>query len=157
MSKKIDWQDLTPVQKGLLQSAFNITTNAYCVYSIFNVGAALLVVDEEGKPIKTINGVNVENVSYPVCTCSERVAIGTFTTEGHTRASMLAIIANPKDGPYEDILSPCGMCRQAIIELANRIGIDIEIIMSNTSMTKIEIWKISELLPLAFDAKHLKK
>jgi|CXWK01.1.fsa_nt_gi cytidine deaminase len=157
MSRKVNYQDLTPDQKGLLQSALVISDRASCDYSEFRVGAALLVLNDKNEAFKIINGVNVENVSYPVCTCSERVAIGTFTTEGHTRASMMAIIANPKGGPYEEILSPCGMCRQAIMDLANRCGIDIEVIMSNTAMTKIEIWKISELLPLAFDAKHLKK
>lgn len=75
---------------------------AYCPYSRFRVGAALLTARGDLVP-----GANVENASYPVTTCAERVAFGRAVTDGH-RAFRAVAVASDISPPA----SPCGMCRQ---------------------------------------------
>ena len=77
-------------------------STAYCPYSQFHVGATILT--REGA---YINGANVENASYPVGTCAERVAFGKAVTEGHKNFKALAIATD-----ISPPASPCGMCRQ---------------------------------------------
>lgn len=78
---------------------------AYCPYSRFRVGASVISVDNA-----YFDGANVENASYPVGTCAERVAIAKAVTEGHRKLRAVAVatdIAPPA--------SPCGMCRQLYV------------------------------------------
>ncbi len=75
---------------------------AYCPYSRFRVGATILTRDNQ-----LIDGANVENASYPVGTCAERVAFGKAVTEGH-RGFRAVAVATDITPPA----SPCGMCRQ---------------------------------------------
>ncbi|KAH7162937.1 cytidine deaminase-like protein [Dactylonectria estremocensis] len=75
---------------------------AYCPYSEFRVGATLLAGDGS-----FISGANVENASYPVGTCAERVALGTAVTAGHRGFRALAVATD-----ISPPASPCGMCRQ---------------------------------------------
>jgi cytidine deaminase len=151
---KIDYDFLNPIQKGLLHSANLAMNNAYNLYSELFVGSAL--VTKVGDTDVIISGVNVENVSFPVTCCAERGAISSLFAAGHKNFYAIAVIARPGQGKRAEIISPCGMCRQAIVEFADASN-DIEVIMSNTDMTQIEIWKISELLPLSFRADNLKK
>ncbi len=75
---------------------------AYCPYSRFRVGASILTDDDQ-----YIDGANVENASYPVGTCAERVAFGKAVTEGHTKFKAVAVATD-----ISPPASPCGMCRQ---------------------------------------------
>ncbi|RWA12992.1 hypothetical protein EKO27_g2114 [Xylaria grammica] len=75
---------------------------AYCPYSKFRVGASVLSVDGA-----FFNGANVENASYPVGTCAERVAFGKAVTEGHRRIRAVAVATD-----VSPPATPCGMCRQ---------------------------------------------
>jgi cytidine deaminase len=87
---------------SLKEKAFAARETAYCPYSQFRVGATLLTSDGT-----FISGANVENASYPVGTCAERVAFGKAVTEGFRQFRAVAVatdIAPP--------CSPCGMCRQ---------------------------------------------
>lgn len=83
---------------------------AYCPYSQFRVGAALLGVDEAGERV-WISGANIENVSYPVGTCAERVALGTAVTSMVRKFRAIGVATD-----VESPTSPCGMCRQFIRE-----------------------------------------
>jgi cytidine deaminase len=76
--------------------------SAYCPYSRFRVGATILTHDDQ-----YIDGANVENASYPVGTCAERVAFGKAVTEGHKKFKALAVATD-----ISPPASPCGMCRQ---------------------------------------------
>lgn len=81
---------------------------AYCPYSQFRVGATLLsdsTTTQGGGPY--ISGANVENASYPVGTCAERVALGKAVTEGHRKFRAVAVATD-----ISPPASPCGMCRQ---------------------------------------------
>lgn len=77
---------------------------AYCPYSRFRVGAAVLAAAEG----VIVPGANVENASYPVGTCAERVALGRAVTEGHREGIRALAVATDVSPPA----SPCGMCRQ---------------------------------------------
>jgi cytidine deaminase len=81
---------------------------AYCPYSQFRVGATILT--HEGQ---YIDGANVENASYPVGTCAERVAFGKAVTEGHKKFKAVAVATD-----ITPPASPCGMCRQLLVSLS---------------------------------------
>lgn len=79
---------------------------AYCRYSRFRVGATLLCADDAGDVVY-VPGANVENASYPVGTCAERVAFGTAVTSGIKTFRAVAVATD-----ISPPASPCGMCRQ---------------------------------------------
>lgn len=94
---------LTPAEvQELHQGATAAKATAYCPYSKFRVGATLL-----SKDGRYTAGANVENASYPVGTCAERVAFGKAITEG-IRGFKAVAVATDIEAPC----SPCGMCRQ---------------------------------------------
>ncbi|OJJ08446.1 hypothetical protein ASPVEDRAFT_143645 [Aspergillus versicolor CBS 583.65] len=98
---------LTTREIELLSSKANAAKEAaYCPYSKFRVGAALL--SQSGE---FFTGANVENASYPVGTCAERVAFGTAIVAGQRRFKAVAVATD-----ITPAASPCGMCRQFISE-----------------------------------------
>ncbi len=123
--------------KELLQLALAARKNAYCPYSKFPVGAALLCTDGS-----VYTGVNVENASYGLTMCAERVAIFKAISEGKRDFVKLAVVCDANR------CSPCGACRQVIYEHAP----EIEILMG-TPDGKFERTTIKELLPNAFQLR----
>src|SRR5690349_17727864 len=99
----------------LIKTAAEARTNSYSPYSQFRVGAALLA-----KSGKVYTGCNIENVSYTPTMCAERVAIGSAIAAGEQPGSFVAI-AVVGDDPHPS--TPCGVCRQILIELA--LGITV--------------------------------
>ena len=100
---------LTDVELAELRTAaLAAREKAYCPYSKFRVGAALLTSGASGSVVVT--GANVENASYPVGTCAERVAFGRAVVDGH-RSFRAVAVATDLSGPC----SPCGMCRQLYV------------------------------------------
>ncbi|KAH8674704.1 cytidine deaminase-like protein, partial [Tricladium varicosporioides] len=116
-------------------------TTAYCPYSQFRVGASILTYDGA-----YIDGANVENASYPVGTCAERVAFGKAVTEGHKKFKALAVATdiNPP-------ASPCGMCRQFIREFCK---LEMPIFMFDKDGAFV-VMKLEQLLPLSFGPEAL--
>lgn len=116
---------------------------AYCPYSKFHVGAfALMENPEEGE--KFFSGANIENASYGLTICAERVAIFNGVSEGYTRLKAIAVScrdAKPEDPPR--FKTPCGACRQVIQEFA--INDDVPIYIDGVGEHKL-----SELLPMGF-------
>lgn len=90
----------------LQQRATAAKATAYCRYSRFRVGATLLCADDAGAVVY-VPGANVENASYPVGTCAERVAFGTAVTSGIKTFRAIAVATD-----ISPPASPCGMCRQ---------------------------------------------
>lgn len=105
--------NLTPEEFAQLKArATAAKATAYCPYSQFRVGATLLSKEEpqeegQGQSSPYISGANVENASYPVGTCAERVALGKAVTGGHRRFRAIAVATD-----ISPPASPCGMCRQ---------------------------------------------
>ncbi|XP_040319349.1 cytidine deaminase isoform X1 [Herpailurus yagouaroundi] len=91
----------------LLLSCREAKKSAYCPYSHFPVGAALLTRDG-----RIFSGCNIENVCYPMGVCAERTAIQKAISEGHREFRAIAISSDLQD----DFISPCGACRQVMRE-----------------------------------------
>ncbi|MEK6546175.1 MAG: cytidine deaminase [Nitrospinota bacterium] len=109
--------------------------NAYTPYSNFRVGAAVLTEDN-----RIFTGCNIENSSYGLSICAERVAIFNAISSGCKKVTKLAVVTDT-----EPPASPCGACRQVIFEF----GDDVEVIMANLK-GEIKIMKIDELLKDGF-------
>jgi len=121
--------------------------NAYCRYSNFSVGAAVL--SEDGK---IFAGCNVENASYGLTMCAERNAIFQAVANGSLskdRKLKAVVVVTPK----EKLTAPCGACRQVIYEFCEKADADIFIFGGNHSGA----FKLSELLPDAFGPEDLDK
>lgn len=130
----------------LAKEALDATRLSYSPYSHFAVGVAVML--ENGVIVK---GANQENASYPVGICAERSALATAQNMYPNEPVLaIALAAKGVDGKQTDeIITPCGMCRQAIMECEKRYGKNIRIIM--TSATEIVTKDtIKELLPMAF-------
>ena len=129
----------TPVP-ALLEAALSARANAFAPYSKFQVGAALE--DADGR---VHTGCNIENATFGLTVCAERVAIFKAISEGVRKFRRIAIAADP------DILTPpCGACRQILWEFCG----DIEIILVNPR-GKTEKHQLKDLFPKAFDASFL--
>ncbi len=116
---------------------------AHAPYSKFRVGAAILTEDGD-----VFTGCNIENSSYSLTICAERVAIFKAISSGKKKFKSIAIVSDSKN-----YISPCGACRQVLMDLA---GGDLEVILTN-SLGKKKIVKLSELLPFPFTPNDLKK
>ncbi|TID30054.1 hypothetical protein CANINC_001340 [Pichia inconspicua] len=134
----------------LKEEAVKAQSKAYCPYSKFHVGCALMT-----KSGAIYHGCNVENASYSAGICAERTAIVKAVSEGETEYKAIAIIT---DSP--DCASPCGVCRQFIREFATSNSVDgkplqLPIIMFDKSTTKYLIKTLDELLPNSFGPEDL--
>ncbi|OAA67550.1 Cytidine deaminase, homotetrameric [Cordyceps fumosorosea ARSEF 2679] len=118
---------------------------AYCPYSKFRVGAALLPAAGEGAP-GVVKGCNVENASYPVGMCAERVGLGAAAARGVRSFAGLAVATD-----ISPPASPCGMCRQAIREFC--LG-DMPIIMFDKNEDFV-VMTVEEILPMSFGPDQL--
>ena len=128
--------------KKLLQNALQAKKRAYAPYSNFRVGSAVLT-----KTGKIFSGCNIETSSYSLTICAERTALFKAISEGEKSFQAIAIVSDEKG-----FTTPCGACRQVILDLAGDIDI---ILMSKTGKTKI--YKSSAMLPHAFGPKNLKQ
>jgi len=138
---------LTTAEIQLLSTkAIAAKDRAYCPYSKFHVGCAVLLKDSS----TAITGANVENAAYPVGTCAERVAFGTAIASGLRHGAFKAIaVATNTDKPC----SPCGMCRQFIREFCDK---STPIFMFYQS-EKYAVKTLGELLPMSFGPEDLMK
>lgn len=123
------------VLSRLLEKAREARELAYAPYSRFPVGVALLTEDGE-----IFSGCNVENVSYGLTVCAERVAAYAAIACGTRKFSGLALVADTPQPP-----TPCGACRQVLYEFAP----DLWIIAANLQGQQ-RMFRLAELLPEAF-------
>jgi len=123
-----------------VKAARRARRNARADYSHFRVGAALETADGT-----IITGCNIENATYGLTVCAERVAMWKALSEGHRTFRRIAVVADTK-APTP----PCGPCRQILWEFAG----DLDIILANLR-TETGRHKLSALLPLPFDARLL--
>jgi cytidine deaminase len=135
---------LNAAETALRNASINAAGRAYAPYSGFQVGAAVLL--ENGQ---TFEGNNQENVAYPVGICAERVALFSANASCPDIAVEAIAISAMKNSELEDIISPCGACRQVLLEAENRYKKPIKIFLCGKQETVI-ISSAKDLLPLAF-------
>lgn len=138
-------------EKKLIEAAKEATKKAYAPYSEFRVGAAVLL--ENGE---IISGNNQENAAYPSGLCAERTTIF-FANAVHPDQKILAIaIAAWHKGQFtKGVITPCGACRQVLLETENRFNSPIKVLMyGNEVIYSME--KAKDLLPLSFGDEMLK-
>ena len=125
--------------EDLCRAALEVTKNAYCVYSGFAVGAAVLMNNGE-----VVCGTNQENVAYPSGLCAERTAL--FYPKTGIKA--IAIAAREHGVEVDENVTPCGACRQVMAEIVQRYKADFDVIMIGKKGTILI--KASQLLPFSF-------
>ena len=124
----------------LLAAAAEARTHAHARFSGFTVGAALETADG-----LAITGCNIENASYSLTVCAERVALLKALSEGHEMFTRIVVVADTNDPT-----PPCGPCRQLLWEYCG----DIEVVLANVEGIKAR-HRLSDLLPFPFDARFL--
>ena len=124
----------------LVAAARRARRNAHASFSGFKVGAALETADGT-----IVTGCNVENATYGLTICAERVAMFKAISEGHRKFRRVAVVADT-----EAPTPPCGACRQILWEF----GGDLEVILANLRREKGR-HRLKDLLPLPFDATLL--
>jgi cytidine deaminase len=126
----------------LVSAARRARGNAQAAYSAFKVGAAL----ETAEGV-IITGCNIENATYGLTICAERVAMFKALSEGHRKFTRVAVVADT-DAPTP----PCGACRQILWEFAG----DLEVILANLRR-ETGRHRLKDLLPLPFDSRLLQR
>lgn len=124
----------------LLTAARAAAENAYAPYSEFKVGAALM--DDQGA---IYTGCNIENMSYGLTVCAERVALFSALAKGVRRFTALAISA-------PEAVTPCGACRQVLAEFCDG---NFPIAMTDHAGTTVRVMRLGELFPDPFSAETL--
>jgi cytidine deaminase len=126
--------------EALIKAATEARENAHARFSNFKVGAALRTAQG-----KIYGGCNVENATYGLTVCAERVAIFKAISEGERRFDAIAVVTDT-----DTLTPPCGACRQLIWEFCG----DVPVVMANLK-GKSEIFKMGDLFPKPFDASNL--
>jgi cytidine deaminase len=134
-------KDATPPDlRELARFARQARRRAHARFSRFLVGAAL-----RARGGEIVTGCNVENASYGLTICAERVAVFKAVSEGFRRFDAIAVVADSKR-----LTPPCGACRQVLWELCG----DIWVHLAGLDR-RARSFRMSELLPFPFDARHL--
>jgi cytidine deaminase len=145
--------DLQPEEISLLETASESAKSSYSPYSRYKVGSAVLLSNG-----KIVTGSNQENMAFPSGLCAERVALfAAVSNHPGILIKSIAITARSEDFPVTDPVTPCGACRQALIEYENNQGKPIRLILGSQSGKTLLIQRISDLLPLSFREEKLKK
>ncbi len=131
----------------LMERAREMLQYSYIPYSGYAVGAALLT--EEGK---IYTGCNIENASYTPTNCAERTAFFKAVSEGEQHFKAIAVVGGKKR-VAEDNCTPCGVCRQVMMEFCNPDT--FEIILGRNETDAVS-YKLKEILPMGFGPGNLR-
>lgn len=144
-------EQLSELDKQLFLEAKAVSKNAYAPYSSFNVGSAVRLANG-----KIILGTNQENIAYPSGLCAERVALfSAHTLFPNEKIESVAIYAFSKKFVVEEVVSPCGACRQVIAEYEEISKQPISVIMGSEAGI-IKTNGVNQLLPFRFSSVGLK-
>lgn len=135
----------TQIQK-LIATAIKQMEYSYVPYSGFRVGAALLA--EDGS---VYTGCNIENAAYTPSNCAERTAFFKAVSEGVKAFSAICIVGG-KDGVLTEYTSPCGVCRQVMLEFCDPEAFEVILAVSEEDY---QVFKLKELIPNAFGPGNL--
>lgn len=131
----------------LIKEALEARKMAYTPYSHFNVGAALLTKDG-----RVYRGCNIENVSYTPSNCAERTAFFKAVSDGIMDFSAIAIVGGPAKAGSLSICSPCGVCRQVMMEFCDPKTFKI---ILGTDESDFKVYTLEQMLPLGFGPENL--
>lgn len=146
-----DIHELNGRDAGLLNKARAVTVQAYAPYSKFFVGAVAELNNGE-----IVSGTNQENASYPVGICAERVLLGNAATlYPNVGIDTVAISYDSQNIKSDHPISPCGMCRQSLLEYETRTQKQIRLILAGQEGKIIIVKTVSFLLPFAFTSGEL--
>lgn len=147
------YSELPSAGQELVKAAIQATRLSYAPYSGFKVGAALRTTDGY-----MLEGANQENASFSLTICAERTVLGVFSALGTAATiSSMAIAYTAEQVVPDMLLSPCGACRQHILEFQNRQQTPFSIIMTAPDGSGILVASVKELLPFAFTGAELPK
>ena len=134
-----------------IEKTISKAKDAYAPYSKFNVSAGILLENNE-----ILLGTNVENASYPIGTCAERNVLSyCISNHPNTIIKTIAVYAEKEIEKLTLPITPCGMCRQALLEAENRQEKSIKLIMVGHNNQFLIVEKCVYLLPFAFDGSAL--
>ncbi|ELR70410.1 Cytidine deaminase [Fulvivirga imtechensis AK7] len=146
-----DEAELEPEDRALIDDAKKASESSYSPYSNFEVGAALLL--ETGEVVR---GSNQENSSYPCGSCAEQVAL--FHSGANHKdvvIKKIAVTAKKKGGSAFLPVTPCGSCRQVMLEYQIKQNLPIEILMQVSANKWIKVSSVEVLLPFCFNKNAL--
>lgn len=143
--------ELSEADASLLRQAREVTQHAYAPYSHFRVGAVALLTNG-----KMVTGTNQENASFPVGLCAERVMLASAASQfPEVAVEAIAISYDNQNGESNHPVSPCGICRQSLLEYETRVKKPMRIILGGLEGKVYVIEKAAMLLPLSFSAAAL--
>lgn len=143
--------ELSEADASLLQQAREVTKHAYAPYSHFRVGAVAQLTNG-----KMVTGTNQENASFPVGLCAERVMLASAASQfPEVPVEAIAISYHNQNGESNYPVSPCGVCRQSLLEYETRVKKSMRIILGGLEGKVFVIEKAAMLLPLSFSAEAL--
>lgn len=133
--------------RNLIDIAVRQLAFSYVPYSHFHVGAALLAKDGT-----IFTGCNIENAAYTPCNCAERTAFFKAVSEGVKSFDAICVVGG-KDGILTEFTSPCGVCRQVMMEFCDPETFQIILAVSRD---EYQVMTLKELLPMGFGPGNLK-
>ncbi len=144
-------EELNETEQKLIEAAKEATFRSYAPYSQFHVGASVLLANDE-----IITGNNQENCAFPSGLCAERTTLFYANSRyPDIPVKILCIAARDTSGEFtKDPISPCGGCRQVMLETEHRFGIPMQVMLYGTDGTYF-IASARDLLPVAFDSESL--
>lgn len=140
------YEELDREDRELMDAAREVLATAYAPYSGVRVGAALRT------PGGVITGSNVENAAYGSTICAERMAVGRANAGGERSFEAVAVTAAGDALSGDQVIAPCGACRQVLHEMARATGTKTRVLMGTPRGDTVTIASLAELLPLPFDA-----
>lgn len=143
-------EELSAEEQILVDKAIEATTRSYSVYSHFAVGAALML--ENGD---IVLGANQENAAFPSGLCAERTAIFAAQVNNPDQPlKTIAIAARNENGLLKKPITPCGGCRQVMLEIEDRYKKPVKILLYGTEGIYV-INSVKDIMPLSFVSDDL--
>jgi cytidine deaminase len=140
------WKLLNDSDQELVKKAYEISQNAYAPYSEFHVGASVQMANG-----KILTGSNQENIAYPSGLCAERVVLFYAGSQfPNTKIETICVVAKGDLLPFDKILSPCGACRQVMLETEIRQTDEMRVILVSQNEKTLIFNNVKDLLPFAF-------
>ena len=146
-----EMEELPKEERELVESAIAATDHAYAKYSNFRVGAAIRLSDGS-----VMIGANQENAAFPSGLCAERTAIFAAQAQYPEKAiRMLAVAARNENGLLKEPVTPCGSCRQVMLEVEDRYQQPMKVLLYGTDGVYV-IDSAKDMVPLSFISENLK-